>query len=61
MHILLVEDNVVNQRLAIRVLQKLGFDVTVAGNGVQAVEVCQRKTFDIILMDVQMPEVKPQR
>eukprot|EP01102_Stenamoeba_stenopodia_P010819 TRINITY_DN3294_c0_g1_i6.p1 TRINITY_DN3294_c0_g1~~TRINITY_DN3294_c0_g1_i6.p1 ORF type:complete len:1754 (+),score=492.81 TRINITY_DN3294_c0_g1_i6:239-5500(+) len=56
-NILLVEDNVVNQRLAIRVLQKLGFNVTVAGNGVQAVEVCQRKTFDIILMDVQMPEM----
>jgi CheY-like chemotaxis protein len=52
-----VEDNVVNQRLAIRVLQKLGFDVTVADNGLQAVIICQRKTFDLILMDVQMPEM----
>jgi CheY-like chemotaxis protein len=55
--ILLVEDNVVNQRLAIRVLEKLGFDVTVADNGLQAVLICQKEVFDLILMDVQMPEM----
>jgi len=57
--VLLVEDNVVNQRLAIRVLQKLGFEVTVADNGLQAVHVVTVNLgkFDLILMDVQMPEM----
>jgi PAS domain S-box-containing protein len=53
--VLLVEDNPVNQRLALRLLQKWGHSVTAAGNGRQAVELAEKHSFDIILMDVQMP------
>eukprot|EP01098_Paradermamoeba_levis_P002438 TRINITY_DN1282_c0_g3_i2.p1 TRINITY_DN1282_c0_g3~~TRINITY_DN1282_c0_g3_i2.p1 ORF type:complete len:354 (+),score=113.38 TRINITY_DN1282_c0_g3_i2:1026-2087(+) len=55
--ILLAEDNAVNQRLAIRVLEKLGYTVTLAENGLQAVAACEKEFFDLILMDVQMPEM----
>ena len=55
--ILLAEDNVVNQRLTIRLLEKQGHKVTVAGNGKQALEAFDREKFDLILMDVQMPEL----
>jgi two-component system, sensor histidine kinase and response regulator len=53
--VLLVEDNRVNQVLAIRLLRKMGHDVTLAVNGREAVEVFQRKAFDVLLMDIQMP------
>jgi len=56
-HILLAEDNVVNQRLAIRMLERLGYKVTLAENGVKAVQAYEQQTFDLILMDVQMPEM----
>jgi len=55
--LLLVEDNVVNQKLAIRLLQKLGYNVKVAVNGRKAIEAVKKETFDVILMDVQMPEM----
>jgi PAS domain S-box-containing protein len=55
--VLLAEDNVVNQRLALRMLQKQGHAVTVAGNGRQAVDHWKTGSFDVILMDVQMPEM----
>lgn len=55
--ILLAEDNVVNQRLTIRLLERQGHRVTVAGNGNQALEAFDREKFDLILMDVQMPEL----
>src|SRR4029077_5539805 len=55
LRILLAEDNVVNQKLAIRLLEKMGHGVTVADNGKEAVEQAQRKLFDLILMDIQMP------
>ena len=54
---LLAEDSKVNQRLAIALLEKWGHDVTVAGNGKLAVETWQQGDFDVILMDVQMPEM----
>ena len=57
MEILLVEDNAVNQRLATRMLEKRGHSVTVAGNGLKALDVLETRTFDLILMDVQMPEM----
>jgi signal transduction histidine kinase/CheY-like chemotaxis protein len=57
LRILLVEDNAVNQRLATRLLEKAGHHVQVAENGVQAVSEFQAQTFDLILMDVQMPEM----
>ena len=53
--ILLAEDNEINQRLAIGVLTRDGHEVTVARNGVETLEHYGRETFDVILMDVQMP------
>jgi two-component system sensor histidine kinase/response regulator len=57
LRILLAEDNIVNQTLASRLLEKRGHDVTVAGNGKQALAVFEKQAFDAILMDVQMPEM----
>jgi signal transduction histidine kinase/CheY-like chemotaxis protein len=57
LRILLVEDNAVNQRLAIRLLQRQGYGVVVATNGVEALSVLRSGEFDLILMDVQMPEM----
>ncbi|HYW43824.1 MAG TPA: ATP-binding protein [Bryobacteraceae bacterium] len=57
LHVLLAEDNPVNQRLAGRILEKQGHRVTLAGNGREAVAVLAKTDFDIILMDVQMPEM----
>ncbi len=57
LHILLAEDNPVNQRLAVRILEKRGHTVVVADNGKQALATLDREPFDLILMDVQMPEM----
>lgn len=53
--VLLAEDNMINQRLAVRILQKHGHIITVVENGLQAVEAVKNKSFDVILMDIQMP------
>ncbi|RKF65802.1 Histidine protein kinase NIK1 [Erysiphe neolycopersici] len=53
--ILLAEDNLVNQRLAVKILEKYHHDVTVVGNGLDAVNAVRTKRYDVILMDVQMP------
>jgi osomolarity two-component system, sensor histidine kinase NIK1 len=53
--ILLAEDNVVNQRLAVKILEKYHHVVTVVGNGLEALEAIKQKRYDVILMDVQMP------
>ena len=55
LQILLVEDNLVNQQLAMRVLQKRGHIVTVASDGREALAVLKQSKFDLVLMDVQMP------
>ena len=55
--VLLAEDNVVNQRVAARVLRSIGCDVTIVGTGVEAIARLEREPFDICLMDVQMPEM----
>jgi CheY-like chemotaxis protein len=55
--VLLAEDNFVNQRLAIRLLEKMGHSVTLAANGEEAVQAHAAGEFDVILMDVQMPEM----
>jgi CheY-like chemotaxis protein len=57
LHVLLAEDNAVNQKLAVGVLTKLGCRVTVAENGRRAVAELEANDFDVVLMDVQMPEL----
>jgi CheY-like chemotaxis protein len=54
---LLVEDNIVNQRLAVAILEKLGCQVEVTANGKQAIEAWSRQPFDVVFMDCQMPEM----
>jgi signal transduction histidine kinase/CheY-like chemotaxis protein len=57
LHVLLAEDNVVNQRLAASVLRRRGHHVTIADNGRDALAVLDREQVDVVLMDVQMPEM----
>jgi CheY-like chemotaxis protein len=57
LHILLAEDNLVNQRLAMRLLEKHGHRVGLAINGRQVLAAIMEQPFDLVLMDVQMPEV----
>jgi CheY-like chemotaxis protein len=56
LRVLIAEDNPVNARVAMRMLEKLGCIVQVAENGVRALELIEREPFDVVLMDVQMPE-----
>jgi signal transduction histidine kinase/DNA-binding response OmpR family regulator len=55
--ILLAEDNLVNQKLAMRVLEKRGYSVDTAGNGIEVLKKLDNESFDLILMDIQMPEI----
>jgi two-component system sensor histidine kinase/response regulator len=57
LRVLLAEDNPVNQRLVIRLLEKLGHQVAVANNGREALAALDTENFDLVLMDVQMPEM----
>jgi CheY-like chemotaxis protein len=57
LRILLAEDNVVNQKLALRLLEQMGYRADVAANGLEAVAAVERQTYDLVLMDVQMPEM----
>lgn len=56
-HILLAEDSSVNRTLAVRLLEKRGHKVTIATQGLEAVAACRSQRFDLILMDIQMPEM----
>lgn len=56
-NVLIVEDNLVNQRVAIRLVEKMGLRAEVVPNGLEAIRAVQRETYDLILMDCQMPEV----
>jgi signal transduction histidine kinase/CheY-like chemotaxis protein/HPt (histidine-containing phosphotransfer) domain-containing protein len=55
LNVLVVEDNEINQLLAHEVLSDFGFEVTIAGNGKAALKILQEQSFDIILLDIQMP------
>jgi CheY-like chemotaxis protein len=56
-HILVAEDNPINQKLTVRLLEKKGYRATVAENGLIALACLEKQRFDMILMDVQMPEM----
>jgi signal transduction histidine kinase/DNA-binding response OmpR family regulator len=57
LRILVAEDNMVNQKLAIRLLAQMGYRADLASNGLEALESVERQTYDVVLMDVQMPEM----
>ncbi len=57
LRVLLAEDNLVNQRFVVRLLEKRGHTVATAGNGREALQALARESFDLVLMDVQMPEM----
>ncbi len=57
LRILLAEDNLVNQKLALRLLAQMGYRADLASNGLEALESVARQTYDLVLMDVQMPEM----
>jgi CheY-like chemotaxis protein len=57
LHVLVVEDNLVNQKLVVHLLKKLGASVTLAGNGLEALDRLRDTAVDLVLMDCQMPEL----
>jgi PAS domain S-box-containing protein len=57
LRILLAEDHVVNQKVALRILERLGYRADVAANGLEVLAALTRKVYDVVLMDVQMPEM----
>ena len=57
LRVLLAEDNAVNQRLVVKLMEKHGHSLVAVNNGVEALDALERGTFDVVLMDVQMPEL----
>jgi PAS domain S-box-containing protein len=57
LHIMLAEDNTVNQMVTLKMLNRLGCKADVVANGIEVLQALERKTYDVILMDVQMPEM----
>ena len=54
---MLAEDNAINQMVAIQMLKRLGYSADVAGNGLEVLQAIERQPYDVVLMDVQMPEM----
>ncbi|MFM2065729.1 MAG: hypothetical protein RLZZ584_638 [Pseudomonadota bacterium] len=57
LRVLVAEDNAVNQRVALRLLQRLGYAADLAANGLEVIAAVQRQRYDVVLMDIQMPEM----
>ncbi|HYF33223.1 MAG TPA: response regulator [Chitinophagaceae bacterium] len=57
LRILVAEDNLINQKIALKILSRLGYEAVLANNGKEAIEAAGQEPFDIILMDVEMPEM----
>jgi CheY-like chemotaxis protein len=57
LRILLAEDHLVNQKVALQILQRMGYRADVAGNGLEVLEALRRQSYDVVLMDMQMPEM----
>jgi signal transduction histidine kinase/DNA-binding response OmpR family regulator len=57
LRILLAEDNIVNQKLALRMLERMGYRADLAGNGLEVLQALKRQAYDVIFMDIQMPEM----
>ncbi len=56
-HVLLAEDNMINQKVSIKILNRAGYNVTAVSNGAEVLDAVDKYKFDLILMDIQMPEV----
>lgn len=54
---MLAEDNAINQKVAVRILKRLGYEAEVVQNGLEAIEAIRQRPYDLILMDIQMPEM----
>jgi len=57
LRILVAEDNAVNQKLILRILKKLGYEADLAANGLEALDAVRRQPYDVIFMDIQMPQM----
>ncbi len=57
LQILVAEDNIVNQKVALKVLQKMGYDAEIANDGLEVIDALERQPFDLVLMDMQMPNM----
>ncbi|WP_168539900.1 response regulator [Anabaena sp. UHCC 0253] len=57
LRILIAEDNIINQKIATKLFQKLGYQVDIANNGVEALKSLKQEMYDVIFMDIQMPEL----